>query len=97
MPAPTRVIISETRAGRHGPFSTAKTITVSAEVSGAAAGEAVTLFFDTADGQSVNEAVPMRLPEGGYRYRGELPPGKLGLQQDVRYYNRRGRLPLEEV
>lgn len=83
--APTRVTIADVKPGDAKVFY-GDSIEVSAEVSGVSAGEAVTLYFDTADGQSVGEAVPMRLPEGGYRHRCQLPPGKLGLRQDLHYY-----------
>jgi len=33
----------------------------------------------------VDQAVPMAVPDGGYRHQGELPPGKLGLQQSLLY------------
>jgi hypothetical protein len=83
--APTRVSITEITPGDTEAFF-GQTITVAADVSGVAAGEPVTLFFDTADGQTVGEAIPMRLPEGAYRHRCELPPGKLGLRQNLQYY-----------
>jgi len=83
--APTRVTIEEIKPGDvvayHGDF-----IDVSAEVDGLADGEPVTLYYTTSDGQSLDQAVPMLRGEGEYRHRCTLPPGSLGLQQDLEYY-----------
>lgn len=83
--APTRVTIDDVRPGDtaafHGEF-----ITVSAELAGLHDGEKPLLIYSTADGQSVDQAVPMTLPKGEYRYQCRLPPGKLGLQQDYKYH-----------
>ena len=83
--APTRVTIDDVRPGDtaafHGEF-----ITVSAELAGLRDGETPLLIYSTADGQSVDQAVPMTPPEGEYRYQCRLPPGKLGLQQDYKYH-----------
>ncbi|MBU4271160.1 MAG: hypothetical protein KKA28_04775 [Planctomycetes bacterium] len=83
--APTRVTINDVRPGDaaafHGEF-----ITVSAELAGLRDGEKPLLIYSTADGQSVDQAVPMTLPEGEYRYQCRLPPDKLGLQQDYKYH-----------
>lgn len=81
---PTRVTIARVEPGNTVAFQ-GDSLTVSAEVRGIRSEEAVSLYFTTADGQSVNEAIPMTLPEGEYRYRCQLPPGSLGLQQDLCY------------
>jgi len=83
--APTRVTIDRIEPGDAVAFQ-GDTIDVSAEVQGLRAGETVKLYYTTADDQSVDEAVPMTLPEGGYRHRCDLPPDTFGLQQDVTYY-----------
>ena len=44
------------------------------------------MIYSTADGQTVDQEVPMTLPEGDYRHQCRLPPGNLGLQQDITYY-----------
>ena len=46
----------------------------------------MTLFYTTADGQCVDQAVPMTVPDGEYRYQCKLPPDSFGLQQDLEYY-----------
>ena len=46
----------------------------------------MTLYFSTADGQSVDQAIPLAPIAQGDRYQCALPPGNLGLQQDVSYY-----------
>ena len=61
-------------------------VAVSAEVAGLREGEPVLLVYSTADGQIVDQAIPMTRPEGDYRYQCRLPPGNLGLQQDYEYY-----------
>ncbi|MBN2475425.1 MAG: hypothetical protein JXB62_12510, partial [Pirellulales bacterium] len=83
--APTRVTIDNIEPGDavvyHGDF-----VSVSAEVAGVDEGESVLLYYSTADGQSIDQKIAMTVPEDGYRYRCELPPGRLGLQQDVEYH-----------
>ena len=86
-PVPTRVTITGIKPGEnvvafHGEF-----VTVSAEVRGLRDGETVALYYSTADGQSVNQNLPMTRSEDGYRYRFRcrLPLEELGLQQDVSY------------
>ena len=44
-------------------------------VSGIKEGEPVTLYYSTADGQTVDQPVPMALAPSDWRYRGSLPPG----------------------
>ncbi len=83
--APTRVTIEEVKPGDVTAFH-GEHVAVSAEVKGTEDDEQVTLVYSTADGQSVDQAVPMTLPESGYRYRCQLPPGRLGLRQDYEYY-----------
>ena len=83
--APTRVTIHDVQPGNatafYGDF-----VTVSAEMAGLRAGEPAVLIYSTADGQTVDQAIPMTRPEGDYRYQCRLPPGNLGLQQDHKYY-----------
>jgi len=83
--APTRVTIDEITPGNAVAFHGDR-ITVSAEVDGLKPDEPVMLYYTTADRQSVDQAVPLAVPEGGYRHRCVLPPGNRGLQQDLQYY-----------
>jgi hypothetical protein len=88
IPAPTRVTIGveDVKPGDavafHGEF-----VTVSAKVRGVR-GDAVELYYSTADGQNVDQRITMVRPEDGYRheYRCRLPLEQQGLQQDVSYY-----------
>lgn len=85
--APTRVTLLGVKPGDttafHGEF-----VAVSAEMSGVEPGEAVSVYYSTADGRSLDQKVPMALTDGGYRQHFEckLPAERLGLQQDVYYY-----------
>ena len=68
---------------------------VSAEVNGLEEDEAVTLYFSTADRQSVNQPLRMYVTKDSYgRHTVALPPGadatahsvaSAGLQQDIEY------------
>ena len=60
-------------------------VTISADIVGLKKGEPALVVYSTADGQIVDQTVPMTPPEEGYRYQGRLPPGSLGLQQDYEY------------
>ena len=66
------------------PF-TATRSSVSADLSGLRHDEPVTLFYSTADGQSVDQSVELSRIGQGNRYQAALPPGDLGLQQDLSY------------
>ena len=83
--APTRVTIDDVRPGDLVAYQ-GDVVTASAEVDGLAHDEPVMLYYSTADGQSVDQAVPMVLAEGRYRHSCDLPPGRFGLQQDTEYY-----------
>ena len=82
--APTRVTIRDVRPGDttafYGDF-----VAATAVVSGLGDDEQVFVIYSTADGQTVDQTVPMTLPDGDYRYEGLLPPDKRGLQQDLTY------------
>jgi hypothetical protein len=84
IPAPTRVTINDVRPGDAVAFY-GEFVTVTAEVRGLRDGEEVLLSYSTADGQSVDQAVPMTVPDGDYRHRAILPPQRAGLQQDYVY------------
>lgn len=84
IPAPTRVTIDNVVPGSTVAFH-GDSVTVTAEVRGLRADEAVTLLYGTADGQIVDQAVPMERPQGDYRFRAVLPPRRAGLQQDHVY------------
>ena len=44
------------------------------------------MIYSTADGQIVDQAIPLKPTEDGLPASGQLPPGNLGLQQDYEYY-----------
>lgn len=61
-------------------------VTVSASIRGLPSDQPATLWYSTADGQTVDAQVPMLPDKHGARHYAELPPGDDGLQQDVRYH-----------
>jgi hypothetical protein len=83
--APTRVVIENIEPGDASMFL-GEFASVAADVSGLKQGEGVTLYYTTADNQIVGAAVPLTVASEGYRWRCVLPPGSLGLQQDLEYY-----------
>lgn len=87
--APSRVTITALEPGDTVAFQ-GDTLTISAEIQGLRDGETVTLYYTTADKQSVNQAIPMTVPDKDYRYQCELPPDPAGLQQNVTYYLQAG-------
>jgi len=84
IPAPTWVTIDAVEPGDVAAYQ-GDTIVVSAEVHRLRASDTVHLVYRSADGQTVGQ-VPMAVPEHEYRYQAELPPGRLGLQQDLAYW-----------
>jgi len=82
--APTRVEIAEVQPGDVTAYQ-GDQITVSAVVRGLREDEPVRLLYSTADGQLVDQVIPMTRPDGAYRFTAELPPGKRGMQQDHLY------------
>lgn len=83
--APTRVRINDIEPGKtQGYFG--KSVVVSATIHGVKSNESVTLFYSTADGQVVNQSIPMVIPDGEFRHSAKLPPGSSGLQEDVTYW-----------
>ncbi len=82
--APTRVVIKDVKPGDTMAYH-GEQVAVSAEVKGLRTGEPITLIYNTADGQTIDQAVPMTRPEGRYRYECKLPPGNIGFQQDYEY------------
>ena len=83
--APTRVNFETVRPGDAVAFH-GDTLPVSADTSGLREGEAVMLHYSTAGGQDVDQTIPMTLLGERNRYQCTLPPGNLGLQQDVEYW-----------
>ena len=81
---PTRVSIANVQPGDASQFY-GDFVAASADVTGLRRGEGVMLYFTTADGQSVDEGVPLTPPDQGYRWQCVLPPGSAGLQQDLSY------------
>jgi hypothetical protein len=84
IPAPTWVTIDAVKPGDAAAYQ-GDTIVVSAEVHRLRANGTVHLVYRSADGQTIGQ-VPMSVPEHEYRYQAELPPGRLGLQQDLVYW-----------
>jgi hypothetical protein len=85
VPPPTRVTIDDVQPGDAVAYQ-GDVLTVSAVVDGLDDDDQVALYYTTADGQCVDQAVPLTRPKGAYRHSCELPPGRLGLQQNVQYY-----------
>lgn len=83
--APTRVTIENVAPGDGRVFQ-GEIVHVSAQVDGLADDEPVMLYYSTADGQSVDQAVPMTLAEERSHHAADLPPGRFGLQQNGEYY-----------
>ncbi len=81
--SPTRVEITSVEPGNGKAFRE-HFVKVTAAVSGMRSGEEVMLFYSTADGQVVDQPVPMN--GDGFTYTGELPPSAGGLQQDIDYW-----------
>ncbi len=83
--APTRVTIENVRPGNttayHGDF-----VTVSADVMGLDQGEPVLLHYSTADGEMLDQVIPMSEENGAYGRQAKLPPDSRGLQQDYSYF-----------
>jgi hypothetical protein len=83
--APTRVNIENVQPGDatafHGDF-----VTVSADVMGLNQGETVLLHYSTADGEMLDQVIPMTDENSAYRRQAKLPPDTRGLQQDYSYF-----------
>lgn len=95
LPRPSRVSINEVWVARGTQVQSASTPmtlvygdrpTVSARILGLRADESATLFFSTADKQTVDQAVPLTCPADGQRYACVLPPDPTGLRQSVTYW-----------
>ncbi len=82
--APTRVTITHVLPGDTVCYQ-GQSVVVSADVEGAD-GEPPSLVYTTEDGRIVDQEIPMNRPAGGLRFQSQLPPGKAGLQQAVRYH-----------
>ncbi len=83
--APTRVMILDVQPGNAAAFH-GESVIVSAEITGLNEADAPQLIYSTADGQTVDQSIPLTQSEGEYRHQCQLPPGKLGMQQDIIYY-----------
>ena len=81
---PTRVSIDSVKPGDTVAFL-GDTLDVTADVTGLREGEPVTLYYTTADGEVVDRAVAMTHMGERNQMQCSLPPGKIGLQQDIRY------------
>lgn len=82
--APSRVEISNIEPGDTVVFQ-GDFVAVAAEVRGLRAGEEVLLHYTTADGQSVDQVVPLINEGSNHRHRCNLPPGSRGFEQDWHY------------
>ena len=81
---PTRVAIVAVHPG-NSTVMRGQAAKISAEIAGLGRSQEVKLIYSTADGQTVNRSLAMRLPADGYRFECDLPEGKGGIQQDVEY------------
>lgn len=89
---PSRVEINTIEPGTTTVFR-GDEVSISAEVTGLNDDEPVTLYFTTADRQSVDQPVRMYVPKNSYRHAVTLPPESdqpaspldRGLQQDIEY------------
>ena len=82
--APTRVTIREVLPGDARVFH-GESVKISADIAGLRESETPLLVYSTADGQTVDQSIPLTRSEG-YRYQCGFPPGNSGLQQDCQYY-----------
>jgi hypothetical protein len=82
--APTRVAIQDILPGDSVAFH-GDTVDISADVTGLRDGETVMLLSSTLDGQVVDQPVAMTRSGEGSRFQCVLPPGNVGLQQDLTY------------
>lgn len=82
---PTRVTITEVLPGNSATFI-GEHVEVSAEVRGLKPDESAWLHFSTVDGKTVDQRIALRPEADSIRRRAVLPPGNLGLQQDIVYY-----------
>lgn len=83
--APTRVVIDEVSPGDTSTFHEGS-VEVRALIRGGRDSDPVTLYYSTADGQLVDQAIPLVKGTDEFRHRGVLPAGSGGLRQDVDYY-----------
>ncbi len=83
--AATRVTIHDVQPGDAAAFQ-GEFVAVSAEIVGLRQGETPEVVFSSADGQIVDQTMPLSRVGEGYRYQCRFPPGSLGLQQDFEYH-----------
>jgi hypothetical protein len=81
---PTRTSIESIEPGNTKAFR-GQQVKISAEVRGLERDGEVTLYYTTADGQTVDRPIRMHLPQDGYRHICNLPPDDDGIQQTVQY------------
>ena len=87
---PSRVQIDDVQPGSTSVAQGGQ-LTVSAEVLELASDETVRLLYSTADGQLLDQMVPMSSASGGVRFRGQLPGKRqfgsaTGVQQKLSYW-----------
>lgn len=83
--APTRVTIENVQPGDTAAFL-GEFVAVSADVKGLNQDEPVLLHYSTADGEMLDQVVPMTEENQAYRRQAKLPPDIRGLQQDYSYF-----------
>lgn len=81
---PTRTLISGIEPGNVQAFRGDR-LTIKAHIENLEEGERVTLYYSTADAQTVNRAVEMRLPPDGYKFECVIPSAEASLQQSLIY------------
>jgi hypothetical protein len=84
LPAPTRVHIEEVAPGSDVVFSDEHQ-EITAHITGLRDGEEAAVVATTADNQAVEDRVVMTRTDDADHYRGELPAGGSGFQQDTFY------------
>ncbi len=80
---PTRVRFLDISPGDAELFQ-GETTTITARIEGAG-NDPVFVYYTTDDRRAVDQAVPMSVPEGGYKYECRFPPGKAGFEQGTNY------------
>lgn len=82
---PSRVRITEVTPGDTLVFY-GETLEVKVRVRGVADSERVTLFYSTADGQSVAAAIPMKPDDSSFYQTADLRTGRDGIEQALEYW-----------
>ena len=84
IPRPSRVQIEDVSPGNAQLYQ-GQSLTVTARVRGCGEWQPVTLFYTTADGQTVDKPIVMSPTKSGLRRQCEVPSDGSGVQQDLTY------------